>query len=142
MKLITKTMFKTKYIRIKMDLIAAAVNAGVFAVCDWGLSFFDKKQAETERERHDRALEKFQKEKVELDKEMEKHRLKMERQRNQLEAAGVDLEAADKDLYAYFQVTKPRFEYTPGTNQKTAEAVVVGGSLIGVITGVLYVARR
>ena len=135
-------MFKTKYIRIKMALITAAVNAGVFAVSNWGLSFFDKKQAETERERHDRALEKFQKEKVELDKEMEKHRLKMERQRDQLEAAGVDLEAADKDLYAYFQVTKPHFEYTPGTNQKIAEAVVVGGSLIGVITGVLYVARR
>ena len=42
-----------------MAIIAAAVNAGVFAVSNWGLSLFDKKAAEAERERHDRALEKF-----------------------------------------------------------------------------------
>ena len=54
-----------------------------------GLSLFDKKAAEAERERHDRALEKFQKEKLELDKEMGKHRLKMERQRDHLDAAAL-----------------------------------------------------
>ena len=60
---------------------------------------------------------------------MEKRRPKMERQRDQLEAAGVDIEAADKDLYAFFQVTRPRLKYTPGTGQKIAETVVVGGSV-------------
>ena len=73
---------------------------------------------------------------------MEKHRLKMERQRDQLEAANVDLKAADKDLYAYFHVTSPRLEYKPGTGQKIAEALVVGGSLMAVINGVVYTGRR
>ena len=93
-------------------------------------------------ERHDRTLEKFEKEKLELDKEMEKNRLNMKRQRDQLEAAGVDSEAADKDLYAIFQVTRPRLKFTSGTGQKIAEIVVVGGSLICVITGVDYAAQQ
>ena len=66
----------------------------------------------------------------------------MKRQRDQLEAAGVDSEAADKDLYAIFQVTRPRLKFTSGTGQKIAEIVVVGGSLICVITGVDYAAQQ
>ena len=66
----------------------------------------------------------------------------MGRQRDQMEAAGVDLEAVDKDLYAYFQVTRPRLKYTPGTGQKIAEIMVVGASLIGVITEVVNAAQR
>ena len=57
-------------------------------------------------------------------------------------AAVLSVKAAHKDLYPFFQVTRPRLKYTLGTGQKTAEIVVVCGSLIGVINGVVYAAQR
>ena len=112
---------------------AAALNAGVFALANWALHLVDKQTAAEEKERHDRALEKYQKQRANLDAEMEKHRLKLERERDELEKAGIDIDEADKDLYTFFHVSEPQFEYTPGTKQKIAQGFVVGGIVIGAI---------
>lgn len=125
----------------------ALVNAFAFSGSNYLFKQLDN--TEEERERHDKAMEKYtsdrdkwNKKRLEiLDFENKQRMERMDYKTEKLEKqkhSSEELEKADKAMQQYFLETEPKFEnyYTPSNEQKDRELtfVVVGMAIIGFIS--------
>ena len=119
---------------IAMMLGGAVLNATAFVGGSYLAKYLsgDGGSAATEKIRHDKALEKYQKDYAEYQEKRQKLIDWEMKQKDEKYQASKNLSKTDEALELYAEMHEPKFSdyYKPSNNQKTGEMLYVGGGML------------
>ena len=112
----------------------AILNATTFVGGSYLAKYLSGDKTDTERIRHDKALEKYQKDYAEYQENRQKLIDWKVQQKDSKYQASKNISSTNEalELYNQMQPTEPKFSdyYRPSNNQKMGEMVYVGGGML------------
>ena len=122
---------------IAIMVAGAVLNATAFTGSTYLAKYLDGKHADEEKIRHDKALEKYEKDMGEWRKKRQEYQDWLETEYLNKKTADENLQSTDHAFTLYakahpdFNLTEPKFNYKPSNRQKQYELLYVGGGMIG-----------
>ena len=116
-----------------MMIGGAILNATAFTGGNYLARYLSGKNVDTEKIRHDKAMEKYEKDYQEYQEKRQKMldwRIKRKDEKYQ---AAKNISTTNQAFELYGQMTEPKFSdyYKPSGDQKTGEMVYVGAGMMG-----------
>ena len=117
---------------IAMMLGGAVLNATAFVGGSYLAKYLSGDKTDTEKIRHDKALEKYQKDYAEYQENRQKLIDWEMKKKDEKYQATKNLSKTDEALELYAQMHEPKFAdyYRPSKNQKMGEMLYVGGGMM------------
>ena len=110
----------------------AILNATAFVGGSYLAKYLSGDKTDTEKIRHDKALEKYQRDYAEYQEKRQKLIDWKVQQKDAKYQASKNISKTDEALKLYSQMHEPKFSdyYKPSDNQKTGEMLYVGGGML------------
>ena len=110
----------------------AVLNATAFVGGSYLAKYLSGDKTDTERIRHDKALEKYQKDYAEYQEKRQKLMDWKIKKKDEKYQASKNISTTNEQFALYEQMQEPKFSdyYRPNDNQKTGEMVYVGGGML------------
>ena len=117
---------------IAMMFGGAILNATAFVGGSYLAKYLSGDKTDAERIRHDKALEKYQKDYAEYQENRQKLIAWEMKKKDEKYQASKNLSKTDEALKLYSQMHEPKFAdyYRPSENQKMGEMLYVGGGML------------
>ena len=115
-----------------MMLGGAVLNATAFVGGSYLAKYLSGDKTDTEKIRHDKALEKYQKDYAEYQENRQKLIDWEMKKKDEKYQASKNISKTDEAFELYEQIHEPKFSdyYRPSENQKRGEMVYVGGGML------------
>ena len=117
---------------IAMLVGGAILNATTFVGGSYLAKYLSGDKTDTEKIRHDKAMEKYQKDYAEYQEKRQKLIDWKMQQKDEKYQASKNISKTNEAFELYGQIHEPKFSdyYKPSENQKTGEMLYVGGGML------------
>ena len=113
--------------------IGAILNAGAFTGGNMLAKYIMGRNVDTEKIRHDKAMEKYQRDYAAYQEKRQKMLDWKMKKKDEKYQASKNISATNQAFELYGQMTEPKFSnyYKPSDDQKTGEMIYVGAGMMG-----------
>ena len=118
---------------LAMMAIGAVLNATAFTGGNILAKYLSGRNVDTEKIRHDKAMEKYQRDYAEYQEKRQKMLDWKMKKKDEKYQATKNISATNQAFELYGQMQEPKFSdyYKPSDGQKTGEMVYVGAGMLG-----------
>ena len=116
-----------------MMIGGAILNATAFTGGNYLAKYLSGRNEDTEKIRHDKAMEKYQRDYQEYQEKRQKMLDWKMKRKDEKYQASKNISATNQAFELYAQMNEPKFTdyYKPSNDQKTGEMVYVGAGMLG-----------